>query len=202
MGGTSARLHLHPSFRRSLISSLFETPDPAKLLCLFTDASSTHWVGALRQVDCAEIAQYAVLPLERNHSPVAFVSGFISRTLFSLNAPEQESYAIVASVTRLSHILAACGEFSLFTDHKNILYVLSPTRFTPTSPDTSFTRRSVGRYDSPSSTSPWNIFLEHSIPGPTSSLAGRLLELRDPCTTSERPSSASHHRIPSIAAIS
>ena len=35
----------------------------------------------------------------------------------------------MASVTRLSHILAACGEFSLFTDHKNILYMLSPARF-------------------------------------------------------------------------
>ncbi len=43
--------------------------------------------------------------------------------------PEQESYAIVASVTRLSHIIAACGEFSLFTDHENILYMLSPSRF-------------------------------------------------------------------------
>ena len=43
--------------------------------------------------------------------------------------PEKESYAIVASVIRLSRILALCDEFSLFTDHKNILYMLSPTRY-------------------------------------------------------------------------
>ncbi len=36
---------------------------------------------------------------------------------------------IVRKRTRLSHILAACGEFSQFTDHKNTLYMLSPTRF-------------------------------------------------------------------------
>ncbi len=43
--------------------------------------------------------------------------------------PEKESYAIISSVLRLAHILVACREFSIFTDHKNILYMLSPTRF-------------------------------------------------------------------------
>ncbi len=105
------------------------TPDPAKRLCLFTDASSTHWAGVFTQVDPAEIAQYAVLPLEWNHSPVAFVSGSFRGPSSRWTNPNQESCAIVASVTRLSHILAACGEFSLFTDDKSIQYMLSPTRF-------------------------------------------------------------------------
>ncbi len=43
--------------------------------------------------------------------------------------PEKELYAIVASTIRLSHNLVACGEYSLFTDHKNLLYMLSPSRF-------------------------------------------------------------------------
>ncbi len=51
------------------------TSYPAKRLCPMTDASSMHWAGVLTQVDPAEIAQYAVLPLEWNHSPVAFVFG-------------------------------------------------------------------------------------------------------------------------------
>ncbi len=49
----------------------------------------------------------------------------IPRTLVTLD----EGYAIVASVTRFSHMLPACGELSLFTDHKNILDTFSPTRF-------------------------------------------------------------------------
>ncbi len=52
-----------------------------------------------------------------------------TRTLFSLTTPEEESYAIVASVTRLSHILAGCENSLCSPDHKNILYMLSPTRF-------------------------------------------------------------------------
>lgn len=35
----------------------------------------------------------------------------------------------MCSVTRLSHILATSGQFSLFTDHKNLLYIFSPTRY-------------------------------------------------------------------------
>eukprot|EP00171_Calliarthron_tuberculosum_P014571 IDg14571t1 len=37
----------------------------------------------------------------------------------------------MASVFRFAHIHAACCEFSLFTDHKNNLYMLFPTRFNP-----------------------------------------------------------------------
>lgn len=40
----------------------------------------------------------------------------------------KESYAINASVLRLAHVHVSCGDFSIFTDHKNILYMLSPTR--------------------------------------------------------------------------
>ena len=43
--------------------------------------------------------------------------------------PEKESYAIVAPTIRLPHNLAANDEFSLFTDHKNLLYMISPRRF-------------------------------------------------------------------------
>ncbi len=104
-------------------------PHPGKRLCLFTDASSTRWAGILTHADPGEIATSALLPHQWNHHPVAFVSGSFRGASSRWTTPEQENYAIVASVTRLSHILAACGEFSLFTDHKNILYMLSPTQF-------------------------------------------------------------------------
>jgi len=96
---------------------------------LATDASSTHWAGCLTQVDPEEIANGVLPPQEWKHSPVAFVSGSFKGASSRWSTPEQESFAIVESVTRLSHILAACTGFSLFTDHKNILYMLSPTRY-------------------------------------------------------------------------
>lgn len=104
------------------------TPDPTKRLCLFTDASSTHWSGVLTQVSPSELKS-GKEPQEWSHSPVASVSGTFRGASSRWTTPEQESYAIVASVIRLAHILVACEDFSLFTDHKNILYMMSPTRF-------------------------------------------------------------------------
>ncbi len=60
-------------------------PDPAKRLCLVTDASSTHWAGVLTQLDPAEISAYTVLPLEWNHSPRRFRIWLILRTLVTLD---------------------------------------------------------------------------------------------------------------------
>ncbi len=105
------------------------TPDPAKRLYLFTDASYTHCADLISQVDLAEMAQYAVLSLEWDHSPLASISGSCREPFSCRTTPEQERYANVASFTRLSLIFVAYGEFSLFTDHKNIMYMLAPTRF-------------------------------------------------------------------------
>ncbi len=105
------------------------TPDPAERLCLFTDASSTHWAGVLTQVDPAAIARYTLLPLEWNHSTLASYLGSFRGPSSRWTTPEQEIYATVAGVALLSHLLAECGQLSMFTDHKNILYMLSPTCF-------------------------------------------------------------------------
>ena len=59
---------------------------------------------------------------------MAFVSGSFRGSSLRWTVPEKESNAIVASFTRLAHVLVLGGEFSIFTDHKNILYMLSPTR--------------------------------------------------------------------------
>lgn len=42
---------------------------------------------------------------------------------------EKESYAIFASTIRISHNLVGFEDSSLFTDHKNLLYMLSTSRF-------------------------------------------------------------------------
>lgn len=104
------------------------TPDPHKRLCLFTDASEPHWSGVLTQVELSEF-ESGKPPQEWEHHPIGFISGSFRGSAVRWTMPEKECYAIVASVLRLCHILVACGEFSLFTDHKNMIFMLSPTRF-------------------------------------------------------------------------
>lgn len=117
----------------SLITAIKEqatlaTVDPNKRLCLFTDASEPYWSGVLTQVTEHEFKS-GKPPQSWEHYPVGFVSGSFKGSSSRWTMPEKESYAIVASTTRLSHNLVASGEFSLFTDHKNLLYMLSPCRF-------------------------------------------------------------------------
>lgn len=123
----------HQDAFQSLVMAIKEqavlaTADPEKRLCLFADASEPYWSGVLTQSSNKDFKS-GNPPQEWGHSPIAFVSGAFRGSSARWTMPEKESYAIVASVIRLSHILVACGEFSLFTDHKNLLYMLNPTRF-------------------------------------------------------------------------
>ena len=68
-------------------------------------------------------------PGEWNHWPISFVSGSFRGASERWTMPEKEAYAIVTSVIRLSHFLVAVNGFSIFTDHKNMVYMLSPSRF-------------------------------------------------------------------------
>lgn len=104
------------------------TADPCQRLCLFTDASEPHWSGVLTQVTLHEFKS-GKPPQDWEHHPIGFVLGTFRNSSVRCTMPDKESYAIISSVIRLSRILVACGEFPLFTDHKNILYMLSPTRF-------------------------------------------------------------------------
>lgn len=66
---------------------------------------------------------------EWSYSPVAFILGEFLNASSRWTTPEKESHAVLALVIRLSHIVVSFHEFSLFPDHKNILYMMSPTLF-------------------------------------------------------------------------
>lgn len=104
-------------------------PDTSKRLCLFNDVSSTHWAVVLTQVLRPEVDLCTSLPLECEHEPLSFVSGYYKDSSLRWSASEPEGYALILSVTRLSHFLAASDETTLFTVHKNILQMISPKRF-------------------------------------------------------------------------
>ena len=123
----------HQNAFESLINAIKEqcvlaTADPEKRLCLFTDASGNFWSGVLTQVDYCQFKSEKP-PYEWDHYPVGFVSGAFRGSSMRWSMPEKECYAIVCSVIRLSHTLVSCAEFSLFTDHKNLLFMLNPSRF-------------------------------------------------------------------------
>lgn len=103
------------------------TADPEKWLLLFTDELELHWYGALTHVTQSEFKS-GKAPQNWEQYPVGFVSGSFLGSSVRRTLPEKESYAIIVSIIRLSHILVACGEFSLFTGHKNILNMLTPNR--------------------------------------------------------------------------
>ncbi len=54
----------HQAAYTSLVHAITQqvTPDPVNLLCLFADASSTHWAGMMTQMDHAELTTSALLP--------------------------------------------------------------------------------------------------------------------------------------------
>ena len=137
--------------------------------CLFTDASSHHWAGVLTQVTATDVLSSARPPQDWEHEPIAFVSGAFKGSSARWTTPEQESYAVIASVIRLAHILATCEDFSLFTDHKNILYMMSPHRF-----DTNVARHVVHKTQRWAlRLSEFNYTIEH-IPGESNTWADML----------------------------
>lgn len=151
------------------------TPDSSKRLCLFTGASSTHWSGLLTQVALSDVDSNAVSPQDWEHEPISFVSGTFKGSSLSWSKPEQECYAVVASIIRLSHILAACEQFLLFTDHKNTLYMLPPNRF-----DTRVARHTVHKTQRRAlQLAEFDFTIEH-IPGESNTWANILTRWANP----------------------
>jgi transposase InsO family protein len=100
-------------------------PDPEKQLALFTDASDKFW--------SAVVVQYAVSekekPVEeRDMQPLAFLSGAFVGAASRWTICDKEAYPIVAAVNRLEYLLQRTRPFTILTDHRNLIYIMSPER--------------------------------------------------------------------------
>lgn len=91
-------------------------------LCLFTDASETHWGSVLTQV---EESQLSLDVEEQNHKPLSFLSGSFKNSSERWSIVEKEAFSVVESMTKLDHF-TALGEVSLYTDHANLVYIFDP----------------------------------------------------------------------------
>ena len=97
--------------------------DPKQRLCLFTDASDSHWASVLTQVPNEDLEK----PFEeQRHSPLAFLSGNFKGSSANWSVPEKEGYSIVASMTKLDYLTMCQNGVSIFTDHRNLLYIFNP----------------------------------------------------------------------------
>ena len=91
-------------------------------LCLFTDASDTHWASVLTQVPEEDL--FKALD-EQRHEPLCFLSGAFSGSSANWSVAEKEGYAIVESICRLDFSVFG-REVTIFTDHANLVYLYDP----------------------------------------------------------------------------
>jgi RNase H-like domain found in reverse transcriptase/Reverse transcriptase (RNA-dependent DNA polymerase) len=98
-------------------------PDDKKVICVFTDASETHWSGVVTQIQFSELAGPV---LEQAHEPLGFVSGAFQGSQQRWPIVEKEAFAILETCLRLEHMLRRPGGFKLYTDHNNLKYIFSP----------------------------------------------------------------------------
>ena len=97
--------------------------DQSKTLCLFTDASNTHWGAVLTQIPPEDKDKDVD---KQRHEPLSFLSGTFSGSSRDWSTPEKEAFAIVESLLRLDYYLLNPDGFLLFTDHKNLTFIYNP----------------------------------------------------------------------------
>lgn len=99
-------------------------PSTQSELCLYTDTSQDFWGAVLTQLEPDELR----LPLsEQNHKPFAFLSGRFVEVNSRWATIEKEAFAIVESIPRLEYLLRWPAGFRLYTDHRNLVYIFSPS---------------------------------------------------------------------------
>lgn len=96
-------------------------------LCLFSDASESHWSSVLTQTN--RLGRNRPID-EQEHDPLSFLSGSFKGASARWSIVEKEAFAIVESMQRLEYMVAG-REVRLFTDHANLIYIFDPVGQNP-----------------------------------------------------------------------
>ena len=95
-------------------------PDPAKDMCVFTDASQSHWGSVITQCEPGALS----LPLgEQQHEPLIFLSGAFKGSSLKWPIIDKEAFAIVNTLDRCEYLLQRERGIHIFTDHRNLIYL-------------------------------------------------------------------------------
>ena len=97
--------------------------DMNKELCIFPDASYTHWGLFVSQIPKEDVNK----PFEKqHHEPLVCMSGSFKKSQKKWHIKEKEAYPIVLALKKLRHMLRRSNGFRLFTDHRNLVYIFDP----------------------------------------------------------------------------
>ncbi len=96
--------------------------DPAKVQCVYTDASMDCWSVVITQVE----PHLLTVPLEeQQHQPLMFLTGRFAGASANWPIVDKEGFAILMAVKRCGYLLASSKPFHIFTDHKNLVNIFS-----------------------------------------------------------------------------
>ena len=94
-------------------------------ICVYTDASNDFWGAVATQIPKDDVGKPAD---EQRHEPLAFLSGTFKGASSRWPIVEKEAYAVVETCRRLEYLLLRPEGFRLFTDHRNLVYILHPDK--------------------------------------------------------------------------
>ena len=98
-------------------------PDPTLEVCVFSDASHTHWGAVITQVP----AEQMQLPLrEQVHQPLIFLSGAFRGSSLKWPIIDKEAYSLIHTVRKCDYLLIRERGCHLYTDHRNLIYLFNP----------------------------------------------------------------------------
>jgi transposase InsO family protein len=97
-------------------------PSDSQVTCVWTDASDEFWAGVITQTAKSELLKPV---LQQSHLPMSFVSGRFVGAQLKWPTVEKEGFAIVQTCTKSNRLLRRPQGFELFTDHRNLQFLLS-----------------------------------------------------------------------------
>lgn len=102
--------------------------DHSKTLCIFTDASDERCAAVVVQTDSEDMGKELH---ERRMEPLAFLGSAFNQTQKNWSTIEKEAFAIYQAFSKKDYLLGAESDIHLYTDHRNLLFVFSPTSVHP-----------------------------------------------------------------------
>lgn len=105
-------------------------PKKDHTMCLFTDASETHWAAVLTQIPNADTKKKIE---DQLHEPLCFLSGAFKDSSINWSVPEKEGFAIIEAMTKLDYLVSGSVVW-IYTDHANLVYMYDPLGKNPGMP--------------------------------------------------------------------
>ncbi|GMF17256.1 unnamed protein product [Phytophthora fragariaefolia] len=106
-------------------SAMMAYPDPNKQLCVLSDASGRGWGLVVSQIT---EWQPDVPIQEQEHELLVCMGGSFTGLALNWSVIEKESYPIVHACEKLEYPLLRPQGFRLYCDHRNIIFLFSPSK--------------------------------------------------------------------------